>query len=151
MFWQGGFTFYAAVVIEVAQEQIGHRRQGFITREVASYLNAAGFCALILFAWDAAATRTRPGRLRRARWGAWGAMVLTLVLLAVLYGEMNGLLLADHDRQEITDPEWFRTLHHWYLWTITAQWAAALVYAYLTLSIWREEDRLVETGGVEGR
>ena len=40
MFWQGGFTFYAAVVIKVGQDVLGsHRRQGFVTRRVAQYLN----------------------------------------------------------------------------------------------------------------
>ena len=52
MFWQGGFTFYAAVVVPIGQENLGHEEQGFITREVTNYLNLAGAAALLLLAWD---------------------------------------------------------------------------------------------------
>src|SRR5579871_1207813 len=58
MFWQGGFTFYAAVVVPIGTAQLGGAtEQGFITRHVAWYLNVAGAVALVILAWDAAATR----------------------------------------------------------------------------------------------
>jgi hypothetical protein len=151
LFWEGGFTFYAAVVVEVGQQQIGHRQQGFITREVAYSLNLAGGIALVLLAWDTTATRQRSARRRMARWGAWGWMAVTLVVLVALYREMDGLLIAHGGRHDITDPDWFRKLHRWYLWTITAQWVAALVYGWLTLQAWRDEDQAKATGISESR
>src|SRR5437899_2231150 len=46
MFWQGGFTFYAAVVVPIGQEELGsHESQGFITRGVTNYQNRAGAIA----------------------------------------------------------------------------------------------------------
>jgi hypothetical protein len=38
-FWQGGFTFYASVVVPIGQEVFGPLRQGFLTRQVTVYLN----------------------------------------------------------------------------------------------------------------
>ena len=39
-FWQGGFTFYAAVVVPVGQQVLhSHLRQGFVTQQVTNYLN----------------------------------------------------------------------------------------------------------------
>ena len=64
MFWLGGFTFYAAVVVPVGQEDLGsHLEQGFITRQVTKYLNLSGAIALLLLAWDVVAShdRSRPG------------------------------------------------------------------------------------------
>ena len=53
-YWQGGFTFYSAVVVRVGEEVLGSsREQGFVTRRVTNYLNAAGLVALPLCAWDA--------------------------------------------------------------------------------------------------
>ena len=47
MFWQGGFTFYAAVVVPIGTAQLGGAtEQGFITRHVAWYLNLVGAVAL---------------------------------------------------------------------------------------------------------
>ena len=69
LFWQGGFTFYAVVVVPVGQEVLGsHKEQGFITREVTKYLNWAGAIALVPLAWDLAATRERTVLTRRLRW-----------------------------------------------------------------------------------
>src|SRR5260370_16274673 len=53
MFWQGGFTFYAAVVVPVGQDVLGsHLAQGFITRQVTNYLNLAGGLALGILGWE---------------------------------------------------------------------------------------------------
>ena len=49
MFWQGGFTFYSAVVVPIGSDLLGSGRdQGFITRSVTNYLNLAGVAALAL-------------------------------------------------------------------------------------------------------
>src|SRR5215468_6101686 len=71
MFWQGGFTFYAAVVVPVGQNELGsHLQQGFITRQVTDYLNLSGAIALFLLGCDVAASRDRSTGRRWARWAA---------------------------------------------------------------------------------
>jgi hypothetical protein len=75
MFWQGGFLFYAAVVVPIGQSVLGsHLEQGMITRQVTTYLNLAGCISLFIFGWDTRAARdsSRPRRLGRwascSRW-----------------------------------------------------------------------------------
>jgi hypothetical protein len=139
MFWQGGFTFYASVVVPVGRDVLGsHLDQGFITRRVTNYLNLAGAVALVPLAWDAAA---EPGRLRwrLARWLCWIAMAATLVWLAWQHGQMDALL--DPDAGRILDRPEFKRGHRWYLHTSSLQWGAALVFVVLSLLVWRDEDR----------
>ena len=140
MFWQGGFTFYAAVVVPVGQSELGsHLQQGFITRQVTNYLNLSGAIALILLGWDIAAVRDKSVARRWTRWAAWMGMVLILLALALLHRHLDQLL--DLELRELADPKAFRTGHRWYLWLATVQWAFGLAYAVLTLRAWRAEDR----------
>jgi hypothetical protein len=133
-FWQGGFTFYASVVVHVGQEEIGHTRQGFITRQVTNYLNLSGAVALLILAWDTAVS----GTLRRARWFAWLGMLLALVLLAGLHVRMDELL--DAVERRVVDPSPFLLYHATYLWISTVQWICALSFILLTVFAWRRED-----------
>src|SRR5207244_10479863 len=81
MFWQGGFTFYGAVVIHVGHQVLESRiTQGLITHSVTNYLNVAGVVALILWAWDLASVRD-PSRLRQ--WTR--AALLPLLLLTMAF------------------------------------------------------------------
>jgi hypothetical protein len=137
MFWQGGFTFYAAVVVPVGQSVLGsHLEQGLITRQVTRYLNLAGAIALLILAWDAAASRSAH---RRYRWGCWLGMTLSLAGLVWMHTVLNGLIDADAPR--ILDQSAFRAEHRLYLWVSTAQWAFGVVYAILALRDWAWEDR----------
>jgi hypothetical protein len=139
MFWQGGFTFYAAVVVPVGQSVLGsHLDQGFITREVTNYLNLAGAVALLLLAWDVAAAPPGRGGHQRLRWLAWGGLAVTLVALCALHPRLDTLL--DVENHNITDGRPFRSLHRTYLWVSTVQWAFAVAYTGLTLVAWREVD-----------
>jgi hypothetical protein len=138
MFWQGGFLFYASVVVPIGQAQLTHLRQGFITREVTDYLNLAGAVALLPLAWDLAVSPDRSAR-RAARWGLWLSLALTVAVLAWLHLRLDDLL--DLENRLIDDRGAFRTLHRVYLWTSTVQWAFGLVYLWLTLCGWRLEDR----------
>jgi len=139
-FWTGGFTFYAAVVVPVGAEVLGsHREQGFVTQQVTNYLNLSGAAALPLLAWDAAASRDPSRRRRRARWLAWLGMALTLAALVYLHPRLDALL-ADAD-SPVFDETAFRPLHRAYLWTCTAQWGCAVLYAALAVCAWRDEDR----------
>src|SRR5437899_8924195 len=85
MFWQGGFTFYSAVVIQVGAEVFhSHLDQGFVTQRVSNYLNLAGAAALPLLAWDVLASRDVRWR-RRLRWAVWAVLAGTLALLAWMH------------------------------------------------------------------
>jgi hypothetical protein len=140
MFWQGGFTFYAAVVVPIGQDVLrSHLQQGLITRRVTNYLNLAGVAALVPLAWDAAASREGSGRRRWLRGAGWAGMALTLALLAFLHGRLDELL--DPVTSQVLDRKAFRPGHRLYLWVSTVQWGLGLVYLVLTVQAWRDEDR----------
>jgi len=138
MFWQGGFTFYAAVVIPIGQEVV-KGEQPFITRQVAHWLNVAGAAALLILALDLAMTAGEPKWARRVRWLAWLGMVVALVLLIWLHPHIDRYL--DPDSQEILNRKALRPWHRAYLWVSTVQWCFGLVYLWLTLRGWRGADR----------
>lgn len=141
MFWQGGFTFYAAVVVPIGQDVLGsHLDQGFITRRVTQYLNLATAVALLPLLWDTGASRDPAKGRRRLRWLCWLVMAATLAALAWLHPRMEALL--DPDAHQVLYHKIFRTQHRWYLWISTVQWGVAILYAGLTLASWRAEDRL---------
>ena len=142
MFWQGGFTFYAAVVVPLGQEMFG-KRQGFLTREVTDYLNLSGAVALLLLAGDIALVRDLPRR-RWLRGAAWGVMAAGLAALVWLHPQLDQYL--DLEARRILDRGGFRFTHRWYLWISTLQWGAAIVYILLTLLAWRRQDSLGERG-----
>lgn len=142
LFWQGGFLFYASAVVPVAQEVIGHRQQGFITRQVTEYLNWSGFLALIPLGWDVLAAREGPiGRNLRVT--AWLGMAGTLAYLFWLHPQLDALL--DPATLRVLDPPLFRTGHRWYLWVSTAQWLFGLLYMGLMLHGWRMADAQQKT------
>lgn len=131
MFWQGGFTFYAAVVVPIGQQMLGPGGQALITREVTFYLNLSGAIALALLALDIVC-ETEPSRLRRwGRWLSWLGMVLILGVLVWLHGHLIGLL-----NEGQPDRSMFRFGHRCYLWLSTVQWGLGLLYVWLTLSAW---------------
>jgi hypothetical protein len=139
-FWQGGFTFYAAAVVPVGQQVLGHLRQGFVTRQVTVYLNLAGAVALAVLVWDLLAVRDPSRWQRRALWLLWAGMVAALVALFWLHGRMDELLQTRG--RIVLDPEGFRPQHRLYLWISTVQWAWGLLYLFLALQVWRREDQL---------
>src|SRR5262245_14641364 len=121
MFWQGGFTFYAGVVVPVGQDVVGsHRQRGFITRRVAPFPNLAGPGGLRPRAWAAAASRATSARRYRLRWLAFAGLVISLGLLAWLLPRLDELL--DPDAGRVLDRSSFGTGHRLYLLVSTAQW-----------------------------
>jgi len=132
MYWQGGFTFYAAIVVPVGTEVLGSKvEQGRITRQVARTINLTGVVALAVFALDIAVTRPGQG-LRWGRWLAWFVMAVTLGVLFVLHGHLDAMFIPDE--LKITDRPAFRFWHRTYLWVITVQWGCAVLFALLTLA-----------------
>jgi hypothetical protein len=141
MFWQGGFTFYASVVVPIGAEVLGSDAdQGFITRRVTNWLNIAGVAALAIVAWDIAASGKDVRWRWWLRWTAWLMAVVTLLVLLDLHQRLDSLIDADefrnHHREE------FRGHHRVYLWTSTVQWGAMVVWLFLSLVAWRAEDKI---------
>ena len=140
LFWQGGFTFYAAVVVHVGQDVLGsHRAQGFVTRRVTDFLNLAGAVTLPLLAWDLLAARDRSARRRRGLWACWAGMAASLAVLVWLHARLEALL--DPASFAILDPGAFDPAHRWYLHASTLQWACAVAYGVLTVWAWHDQDR----------
>jgi hypothetical protein len=136
MYWTGGFTFYAAVVVPVGTDVLGAAdRQAAITRQVAHTINLTGAVALALFAWDILATR----RLRLGRGLAWAGMAACLVVLFALYQHLDRMF---HGEEAYLDSRAaFRPWHRTYLWTISVQWGFAVLYTLLSIAAWRADDR----------
>ncbi len=143
MFWQGGFTFYASVVVPIGTAHLGSAtEQGFITREVTNYLNLSGAIALVFFGIDLVCTRRQERWVRLSRGFSWLVMVALLAVLAWLHTYLDQFL--DPEGQEVLHRAAFRLGHRWYLWLSTIQWGFGLLYAALTLFAWRQEDRTVD-------
>src|SRR5882757_5404654 len=107
MFWQGGFTFYAAVVVPVGQDVLGsHLEQGFITREVTWYLNIAGAAGLALLALELHGSGATRQLLMKCRWAVGAAMAAVLLALILAHPGLNALI--DVDAHAITDRKQFR-------------------------------------------
>ena len=129
--WQGGFVFYAAVVVPVGTELYGAYLQGTITQQVTNWLALIGLVWHLLFAWDLLATRDPSRRRARLRFGFWLLSLLLLVVLALVHRELDALLEDDD-----LDHAAFRRWHIMYLWGVTVQWLLALAQAWLTLGAW---------------
>ena len=129
MLWQGGFLFYAAVVVPIGTEVFSSFGQGMVTRHVTDWLNAIGAVAVTVLAWDQWANGDSRAQAR-ARWGLW----------AVLTGCLAGLALV-HLRLEpyvdsTMDPGEFYAWHRVYLIAAAVQWVAGLVYVVALLRAW---------------
>lgn len=136
MFWQGGFVFYAAVVVPVGIWTLGSD-QSLVTRRVTVFLNLAGAVALVPFAWDVWATTAH----RRWRWVVWLGMAVTLAILVWLHGRLVEIV----DPETAGDYQAFYPTHRWYLWISTLQWACGVLYVLLSLRAWQDADiRAVE-------
>ena len=142
MFWLGGFTFYASVVVPVGMEVLKSSafRQGFITQRVTDHLNVAAAVALAILLAEVFLTADPSRRRHLARLGLWGAMALCQVGLVVGHAYLDERL--DAKGMMILDPpESFHTAHRLYLWTHTVQWGAGLIFIWLMLRAWRGEDQ----------
>src|SRR5205823_7477731 len=74
-FWQGGFTFYAAVVVPIGRQVFGSDLdQAMVTRQATVWLNVAGAVTLLFLAADIAVTADPSGRRRLGRWLAWSGL-----------------------------------------------------------------------------
>jgi hypothetical protein len=138
MFWQGGFTFYAAVVVPIGQ-QVVENAQPFITRLVAQWINISGAAALVILALDLAAAAREARWAHWLRWLSWLGMAACLVGLVWVYPYIDRQMNAEV--QEIISHKALRPWHRAYLWVSTVQWGFGLLFVGLTLRAWREADR----------
>jgi len=143
LLWQGGFLFYAAVVIPVGSGVLGSWSQGTVTRHVTNWTNLIGAVALVILAWDQWANTT--DRCRRLRWGLWAVMGAGLVALVLLHSVLaayvdgtaeNGASFAD-----------FYLRHRIYLYIASIQWVASLGYVAAMLRAWTFSPSPPASGG----
>lgn len=134
-FWQGGFSFYAAVVVPLAEHVLSSPiEQGFITRRVTNYLNLAGAIALVVLLRDMSVARSNA----RARGIIWCAMAATLLILVFLHPRVDQFL--DAEATYVLDHTKFYVAHQCYLIVSALQWFCSLAFVVLTLQAWRAED-----------
>ncbi len=131
--WQGGFFFYAAVVVPVGTDMLGSAAQGFVTQEVTRWLNVFGAVFHLLLAWTLAVERGAPHWRLRVGIGATSAAML--VALFALHPVLDSFL--DPIGQTVDRPKVFYRWHNAYLWISTVQWLLALAMAWLWVGAWR--------------
>ncbi len=129
--WQGGFVFYAGVVVPQGTRLHGAMGQGLVTQTVTDWLNVLGAVWAVILAWDILATPA----FRRPRIGCWGICVVLLAVQTILH-----LAMDEHIRGgELHDPDGFRRLHIGYLCSSTVQWVSGLALAWWTLRAWESK------------
>jgi hypothetical protein len=134
LLWQGGFLFYAAVVVPIGTDTLGAFVQGRVTRHVTDALNAIALVALVVLAWDQVANGD-PRGLRRARWVFWAILAAGLAAVAAIHGVIERHVEFAADGR-VTDYPAFYFWHRVYLCVSTAQWIAGLGYTIVLLKAW---------------
>ena len=135
LLWQGGFLFYAAVVVPTGTKLLGAAGQGAITARVTDVLNVIGAVGLAALALELSLTRA-PNRQRTARrWTAWVVALVCHGLLIYLHTRLDALLEGRATGVS------FYTMHRVYLLASTAQWIACVLLTWWTLRAWKAEDR----------
>jgi hypothetical protein len=138
MLWQGGFLFYAAVVVPAGTAVLGSAAaQGGITVRVTDGLNACGAAGLALVAWDLALARDPNRRRTAARWWCWAVALACQYLLVCLHLVLDYFM--DPTRTHVVVRPPFYTVHRVYLWVSTLMWAACLPLAWWSLRAWAAE------------
>ena len=123
MFWLGGFTFYAGVVVPVGQNVLGGSAQADVTRQVSIYLNLSCAIALLPLGWDIVSAND-PSRGRRvSRRLCWYNILAGLLALYWLHGQLAAML----DEPGVGSGAYFSFWHRAYLWLSTYQWAAGVI------------------------
>jgi uncharacterized membrane protein len=144
MFWLGGFTFYASIVVPAGTRVLGSTsEQGHITREVTRDLNWTAVFALLPLAWDVLATWNTSRRGSQVRAALWLIMVACQAALFFMHARLDGLMVRADSPEGIDEAVFraaFRPVHRAYLWTHTVQWFAGVVYIGLMLRAWKAED-----------
>jgi len=138
--WQGGFLFYAAVVVPTGTEVLGSSAaQGVITARVTDVLNVLGVFGLALACLEVSLTRDPSAPRTAARWWCWGVALVCQFFLFVFHQLLDAFMDPGRTRVVVGPP--FRPVHRAYLWVTTVQWFACLVLVWLSVRAWLAEDR----------
>lgn len=124
--WQGGFVFYAGVVVPAGTDLHGHFGQGLVTQRVTHGLNLLGLACHAAYLWELLA-----GARSRLKWMLWAGSLVALGGLAAVHLKLDSLI----DPAAGGTPPEFRGWHILYLWLSTGQWAAWLVLTWLALKV----------------
>jgi hypothetical protein len=139
LIWQGGFLFYAAVVVPTGTELLGSAAaQGRITARVTDTLNGLSILALGVLAFDLRSTRDPLHRRTEIRWWCWSLVLLCQGLLFYFHYLLDAFMDPARNRIVIRPP--FRPVHRMYLWTVSAQWFLCLLLLWFNVRAWRSED-----------
>ena len=138
--WLGGLTFYSLVVIRASHQIVGnHTKVGFITQKATAGLNAIGAGALALMLWNGAASwRRAEAWTRRGLAASWIAAVSAHVWIFLLHARLDAML--DFQARAVRDGTSFHGPHEIYLIATAVEWGAGLVYLFVALLAWRQED-----------
>jgi hypothetical protein len=131
MLWQGGFTFYALVVVPIGSRHFGVTEQGFVTRDVTVWLNRVGVLAIAIGLGDAIACR------RHRRWRTCLLGIVAVLQLVIMYDHHRLDQHLDAASYTVTDSAAFYSLHAIYLIISAIQWLFMLAFAAITLSAWQ--------------
>jgi len=136
--WQGGFLFYASVVVPIGTEVLGSTAaQGAITRRVTGGLNVVGVVTLAILAREILATSPRSDRVT-SRWAIWSILLLCQYLLFFLHQVLEYLLAPGPEAPGFA--RLFYRVHGIYLWIQSALWLGTWLLIWLTFKTWRQED-----------
>ena len=124
-FWLGGLTFYAGIVVPIANRLLGSDQQGLVTQQVTNYLNAIGVAALVLLFGNGMLVRSRALML------VAGILTLAQAALFVIHQQLDRLLEA---RSAGFDHSYFYAVHERYLIVVTIQWLTGLAALWYVLS-----------------
>ena len=140
MIWQGGFLFYASVVVPDGTEVLGSSMaQGAITARVTDMMNILGLMALVVLAFDLRLSIDTNERRIALRWWCWSLAFLCQGLLFYFHELLDFFMDPARTRVVIWPP--FRPVHRMYLWTISIQWFVCLLLVWFNLRSWQAEDR----------
>src|SRR5215207_8541202 len=98
MFWQGGFTFYSAIVVPVGRG-LDAFHQSLVTQRVTHYLNAAGVVAVIVLVWEGMAAADSSTGRRRWRWGLVAVMGVGMAILIPLHFHLDTYMASGVERE----------------------------------------------------
>lgn len=123
--WIGSFTFYAAIVVPIGTEVLGKTSQGFVTQQVAYWIN--GF-SLVIVAFLLADLLRQHGACRICLASFFALQTCTLVFL---HGKLSGYL--SFQGLGVAEPEVFYEWHRGYLIVSSLQWATAIASVALLI------------------
>jgi hypothetical protein len=139
LIWQGGFVFYAAVVVPIGTQVLGSASlQGAITARVTDALNVFGTIGLMFVCLDLVLSRDNSRHRTVTRWWCWAVALCCQFLLVVFHHLLDSFM--DPARLHVVIQPPFYPVHRAYLWASTVQWLACTMLLALTIVAWQAED-----------